>query len=367
MDRITREAKEVIAMERTGQFIFAVMAAVLTTGLLAPGCDQADARAGREMKELIESLEVGDPVYYENLTIIPVYSRHIRDYTDYATLDEALAKGWLEVTEVEAGRVPQVKVTNHSHNPVFIMGGEILTGCRQDRLVGRDALLRPRARNVIVPVYCVEKGRWNYESPTFQSRKNLGTPVLRAEGQKASPGAQAEIWDRVSVTCDRVGMAGGSERFQKAYESEEVRRETAAIEKRLEIVPRLCPDAIGVVIGVADGISSVDIFANPGVFRNLWPKLLKSSALAAVCRDGGGGVDQSEAVSFLRRLHGKRLLMRPAIDLGFELSVVDREVNVNALVYRDAIIHLAAFPEGEQAWKNESTQDNQRRIRVMRR
>ena len=360
--------EEVIQMSKTLHLLCALAAvAAVATGLLALGCDEAGARAGKEVMDLIRTLEVGEPVYYENLTIIPVYSTHIRDHSRYATLDEALEKGWLEITEVGSGNVPQVSVTNCSGRQIYIMGGEILTGCRQDRLIGRDVLLRPHARDILVPVYCVEQGRWTYESEAFYSKKNLGTPMLRAEGQKASDAAQTEIWDRVSTMCERSGAGTGSSRFQEAYESDGASRGIADYEKKMERIPSLYPDAIGVVIGVGGTITSVDVFANPHVFRELWPKLLKSSALAAVCMRRRGSVDQTDAVEFLRTVHNRHYVRKPAIDLGVEHSAVDGEANVNALVYGGAVIHLAAFPETARVRGRKSSEDSERRIRVMKR
>jgi hypothetical protein len=359
--------EEVIQMNKTLRSLCVLTAAaVVATGLLALGCEEADAKAGKEVMDLIRTLQVGEPVYHGSLTIIPVYSTRAGGCSPYATLDEALEAGWLEITEVGSGSVPQVCVTNRSDTHIYIMGGEILTGCRQDRLVGRDVLLRPYAAGVIVPVYCVEQGRWTYESRTFSSKKNLGTPSLRAEGQKASDAAQTEIWDRVSTMCRRSGT-GGSSRFQEAYEADGAGPEIEAYESRMKGIPRLYPDAIGVVIGVGGAITSVDVFSDPGLFGRLWPKMLKSSALAAVCKRSYGSVDQADAVRFLRKVHGMHYVRKPAIDLGTEHSAVDGEANVNALVYRDAVIHLAAFPEADYGPGRSSTQDTERRIKVMRR
>jgi hypothetical protein len=132
-------------------------------------------------------------------------------------------------------------------------------------------------------------------------------------------------------------------------------------------IPSLYPDAIGVVIGVGGAITSADVFANPYVFAELWPKILKSSALAAVCRRSSGSVGQADAAEFLRTVHSRYYVRKPAIDLGVEHSAIDGEVNVNALVYRGAVIHLAAFPERASAWGGKSTEDSERRVRVMRR
>ena len=364
MQRRNPEGKEVMIMNKPLRFLLSVVTALSLLGLAS--CN-VDAKTGKEIRDLIETLEVGEPICYENLTIIPIYSTHIRDHRHYTTLDEALDRGWLEIGEVGGGSVPKVKVTNRSNDYIYIMGGEILTGCRQDRIVGRDVLLRPRAKNVIIPVYCVEQGRWAYESETFYSKRNLGTSRLRAEGQKASEDAQHDIWDRISTMCERAGLPSGTSRFQEAYESHETRRRISRVEKSMERIPHLYPDAIGVVIGVGCHITSVDIFANPHLFKRLWPKLVKSSALAAFCDRGYGSVTQGDAIRLLRTLHDKRYTKKSAIDLGFELSAVDHEVNVNALVYRDAVTHLAGFPEEAIDWGKRYYEDSERRIPVRRR
>jgi hypothetical protein len=342
-----------------------VLVTALTLSLTALAACDAGAASGKEITELIETLSVGEPMYYRSLTIVPVYSSDIEDGSCYTTLDEALDKGWLKIEEVSGGRVPQVKLTNRCDKYIYIMGGEILTGCRQDRIVGRDVLIRPKGKNVIVPVYCVEQGRWSYETEEFYSKRNLGTSRLRAESQKAGDGAQGRIWAEIDVMCDRAGLSPGTTRFQETYDSDEVHRKIRDFEAKMEHVPRLYPDAVGVVIGVGGEIASVDVFANPSLFRRLWPKLLKSSALAAVNCDPYGSITVNDAVTFLRVLHSKRYTEQPAIDLGHELIRADSEVNVNALVYRDAVVHLAGFPEGDIRFGTGG--DSERRIRVMRR
>jgi hypothetical protein len=344
-----------------------VIAVLLAASALLVGAGSAAALPGVEVRELIEGLEVGEPVYYENLTIIPVYAVSIRDRTRYTTLDEAIEEGYLDITEVEGGRVPQVMMGNRSDRCIFVMGGEILIGCRQDRIVGRDVLLRPRASGVIVPVYCVEQGRWTYESERFSSRANLGTSRLRAESQKASGDAQTKIWGYVSGMADRAGVTSPTSRFQEAYESDRIRRRIFEAEKRMGDIPRLCPDAIGAVIGVGDRITSADVFLNPHLFGEEWSKILRSSALAAACEPAYGSLSQTDAIGFLRRLHDSAYVARPAVDLGFEISAADRGVNANALVNGTAVIHLAGFPEEGACRDGAIPQDSDRRIPVIRR
>lgn len=331
-------------------------------GLATLACGQGGAANGREVAAFIEDLQVGEPVAYENLTVFPVYYGERGFHVSLVTLDEAFEKKWLKITEVEGGQVPQVEVSNLSDKSIFMMGGEILTGCRQDRIVGRDVVLGPWHKKVIVPVYCVERGRWTYESDQFYSKKNLGTTELRAEAQKASDLAQSRIWSEVSDLHVRGGSAGET-RFQEVFEAEGAKRQIAVIEEKLADVPRLFPDADGAVFCVGDQILSIDVFRYESVFKALWPKILRSAALATFACDAHCSVTQNDVVRFLRSLHDKRYTERRAVDLGSELTLADEEVNVNALVYPDKVFHLAAFPEGP-AKPAEKSGDDERRIRV---
>jgi hypothetical protein len=263
--------------------------------------------------------------------------------------------------------VPQVNLTNNSNRYIYIMGGEILTGCRQDRIVGRDVLIAPGRRNVVVPVYCVEQGRWSYESDNFYSKKNLGTYELRREAQKAKGSAQSSIWRGIQGLNQRLRVHSGTHAYQDTYEQAAIKREITGYERRMQAVPYLHRDTVGVVVGVGGRVVSVDIFANPTLFKQLWPKILKSSALSALSNVGGGTITQEQAAQFLRRLHDKYYTRKYAIDLGEEFSAADSQANANALVYRQAVIHLAAFSEEGSYQISEQWGESERRIPVLRR
>jgi hypothetical protein len=167
--------------------------------------------------------------------------------------------------------------------------------------------------------------------------------------------------------CERSGAGTGSSGYQAALESDRVRREISDYEKRMDRIPSVYPDALGVVIGVGTAIVSADVFANPEVFRELWPKIVRSSAMAAVCRKASGSISQTDAVRFLRAAHSMHYVRKPAIDLGEEHAAAGSDLSVNALVYGGAVIHMAAFPEEGSFWSEKASGDSDRRIRVMRR
>jgi hypothetical protein len=303
------------------------------------------------VQEMVKRLELGKPVSHGNLTIIPIHMDKVFDSTSYSTLEDSLEKGWITMTEVEGGRVPQVKISNTSRHLIFLMGGEILTGCRQDRILAGDVLLAPGTKNLLVPVYCVEHGRWNQTSNRFYSKQNLGTPALRAKAQAKSPAAQKEIWATIADQNRKLGVTSASDAYQQAFEKEENRALIQKVEKKMQDIPRLHADAVGVVIGLDGEMVSVDIFANPSLFTKQWPKILRSSALSSIQRSNRGTLSRDEAAEFLRSLMDRKYRSKTGLDLGFEYSSADTAANILALSYQERVVHLSGFPQEKERIK----------------
>jgi len=321
---------------------------VVVLALLLPAWKGGAAEPQEEANpvvSLVRRLEVGKPVSYGNLSLVPVYVRRVVDRTDYVALEDALKTGAVEITEVDGGRVPQVKISNLSKNTLFLMAGEILTGCRQDRILAQDVLLAPGTRNLIVPVYCVEQGRWTAHSAAFTSRANLGTHKLRARAAEQAPAAQSRIWEEVRSQNRDLGVASGTSAYQDAYDKEENKQAIGAIEKKVGQELRMGDDVVGVVIGLGGRAVSADIFANARLFKKQWPKILKSSALSSLHEKRRGELSQKAAADFLKSYADCEYGRKPALDLGYELESGGERAIVKALVYRAAVIHLAGFPQ----------------------
>jgi hypothetical protein len=300
---------------------------------------------------LIKSLELGKPLGHGGLTVIPVYLDRIGDRTSYVTLEDALQNGWILISEVEGGRVPQVRISNLSRHAIFLMDGEILTGCRQDRLLAQDILLAPGTKNLLAPVFCVEQGRWSQTSSGFTSKQNLGTPALRAVAGAKGAAAQSEIWNRIAAGNRRLDVASPTDAYQDAYEKEGNRTAILNIEKKMKDVPFLERDTVGVVIGIGGEIVSVDIFANPDLFAKQWPKILKSSALSSLGGPKGLSLGRDEAAEFLRSFMERRYRAQSGLDLGTEYISSDPDVNIRALATESGVLHLSGFPQDKDRIK----------------
>src|SRR5262249_6617123 len=134
---------------------------------------------------------------------------------DYTTLDEAIAAGTLEVTEIsDGGSVPTLKVSNRADSRVFLMAGEQLVGAKQNRVLNASILVEARTE-LPIPVSCVEAGRWAYRSPKFSSGGTTSHSFLRAKMSKqvttsyrlhgACDSNQGEVWREVDRKLGKMG------------------------------------------------------------------------------------------------------------------------------------------------------------------
>ena len=131
------------------------------------------------IKTYLAQAKVARKQSYKNLSLFPLLSTYSLDL-DYLLLDEALSEGVIEVIEVgEGGTVPELKVINKSPRMILILDGEELVGAKQNRIVNTTILIQGNG-TIVIPVSCVEQGRWSYESPRFSSKERVMSPSLRA-------------------------------------------------------------------------------------------------------------------------------------------------------------------------------------------
>lgn len=101
--------------------------------------------------------KISGPHTYENLSIYFIHGKSA-DGPVPLTLDEALAKGFVEVHETDT--VSQLIIENKGRDEVFVHAGDIVKGGKQDRVVTASFVLAAKSKPTEVPVYCVEAGRW---------------------------------------------------------------------------------------------------------------------------------------------------------------------------------------------------------------
>jgi len=275
------------------------------------------------------------PLTSGNLSIFPVVASSAHNTSMFLTLDEGLRSG--EVVVTEAGNVqPLVRrpahsrpyngsaqvntlvLINNSKRPLLLLAGEIVTGGKQDRVIGKDRIIPPESEPVDLGVFCVEPGRWVAKSENFGGFSNLAQPSVRANAMAKKD--QQMVWDSVNESRAKVAQnvpsaapaINGTSSYATAMGGAVVNREydkiTAPLERDYRSVIRELKDksAVGVVVAVNGEILWADIFASPDLLDRYWQKLVRSYAAEAMSQaHGGGKVSAAEAQAFVDRLEGR--------------------------------------------------------------
>ena len=120
------------------------------------------------INDYLLQLEFGELYQFENMAVVPLFSL-IDDSPGYMVLQEALERQLIIISEVsQGGSVPELVVINKADMPVLVVDGEELIGAKQNRVLNTTTLLKKNSETVI-PVSCVEEGRWSYVSRYFSS------------------------------------------------------------------------------------------------------------------------------------------------------------------------------------------------------
>jgi hypothetical protein len=305
-----------------------------------------------------------DPVAYQNITIFPVVSSSTQDTSPFLTLDEGLSSGEVIVSEQGAvglartrdGRpvalpqtgggasVNQLVLINRSKRPLLLLAGELVSGGKQDRIIGKDRIVPVGSEPLPLDVFCVEHGRWTGASSQFVASKTIVHPSVREQAAVAKD--QNEVWDAVrsgtlSKTPPPPSVAGGADGAPMAYvpsittQSIEVTianaaptqayakiyeggRVGASVDGFVEELERRFDRAtsglkgervVGVVVAYGGDVAWSDIFASGELFEHYWRKLLRSYAVEAMARPGYRETAAiTDAREFLRNLNGREVV-----------------------------------------------------------
>jgi len=135
------------------------------------------------IESFIETAKLARKQVYRNLTIFPLLAPD-GVAPDYLTLEQALEQNLIRVTEVDAGgSVPELKLINSGKQSVLIVEGGELLCAKQNRIVNSSFLVARETERVI-PVSCVEQGRWHYRSEKFFYGDKMMHASLRRESQR---------------------------------------------------------------------------------------------------------------------------------------------------------------------------------------
>ena len=370
-------------MKKRIWILIACAIALLALAVIIPCLRAGETSAG-------SNYQVLGPIRHGNLTIFPVVSSHSHDTSEFLTLDDGLRSGEVVVTEAGnasplvrprrghqvwqeshngGAEVNRLVLVNNSKRPLLLLAGEIVTGGKQDRIIGKDRLVPAESDPVDLSVFCVEPGRWVERSSKFNApganniRGAMVQPSVRSKAMADKD--QQQVWNEVRTA--RGGAVSGlpapvqaqveaTSSYAAVIENGEVQHKleavAAPVQEEYQSVIRQLRDrnAVGVVVAVNGEVIWADIFASTNLLEKYWPKLVRSYAAESfVQRTKSASVDAKAAQEFLNRLQGKREVVEnePGLYRHTEISGDGFKVFELASLLRgtDFDLHLAKMTE----------------------
>jgi hypothetical protein len=298
------------------------------------------------------------PISHGDLTIFPVVSSLTHDTAQFLTLDEGIRSGEVQVMErgniggmirrmphgqpyTDSAQVNQLVLVNSSKRPLILLAGEVVTGGKQDRVVGKDRIVPAESDPVDLSVFCVEHGRWVGANGKFDTHASvMAQPSVRKRAMADAD--QSKVWEAVSsakttmsarvaaapainghvpdgvAIGGTVGTASQASRsfhmreldstssYAKVIENGAVKEQMQAITEPMQkayesVIKQLRnQNAVGVVVAIRGRVVWADIFASNALLSKYWPKLLESYAAESLTVPGTPGeTSMKDAERFL--------------------------------------------------------------------
>ncbi len=304
-----------------------------------------------------------EPLQSGALTLFPVVRNDgpsAAKKWNYITLDEGLRSGEVEVTEAgrasgmvrprhaqvlpiqhSGAQVNTLALINNSDKPLLLLAGEIVSGGKQDRVIGKDRIVPAHSDPIDLSVFCIEPGRWVGSSDKFgavSENKNFSFMVQPSVRSKAMVQKdQQQVWNSVNRSVETAQVMAGSPAvpreggvigetspsmsrgmnttsYAKAMNDERIVKQVDSVAEPLvrsshEVLQKLREQhAVGVVVAVHGEIIWADIFATPDMLAAYWTKLVRSYAVESFdnIRAGTAKAGVAEAQKFVDRpSHGE--------------------------------------------------------------
>ena len=301
------------------------------------------------IKDYLDTIQISNVQSHKNLSVFSLLSDYVVAF-DYLTLDEALSQNLIEVVELDKdGSVPELKVVNKSDRMGLILDGEELVGAKQNRIVNTTILI-PAKSTTVIPVSCVEQGRWSYDTDKFYSLKRVMSPRMRASKSdqvrhslnyaKNFRSDQGAIWNEISSKAMRLDAQSPSMAMSEIYE-----KEASGIQDYVKHF-KLIESQIGAVFMINGKVVGMDCFGKADTFASVFKKLVESYALDAIDVDRSKKEQRSkknDAKQFLTAAAACRIEPHDSVGLGTDCRLESNSATGFALVNDDRILHLSVF------------------------
>ena len=301
-----------------------------------------------EIADSLTALKLGESQTYLNLTLFPLIGDP-ESAQGYVLLDEALERHLVHITEVSAGgRVPELAFENSSDETVLLVDGDELVGAKQNRVVNLSILVAG-GKKLVIPVSCVEQGRWAYRSSEFQAahralfarararKAQSVSDAMRSRGERRAN--QSQVWADVADKAYACRVESETLAMSDIYLDN-----TAQLDAYVRAF-RAVPGQRGAVVAIRGKVVGLELFDCPTAFSRYLEKLVRAYALDAIETQAAEPrvASDMDAQAFLDLIWATHAQRFPALGEGEDIRLAGAGLAGGALAASGRLVHLAAF------------------------
>lgn len=293
-----------------------------------------------------------DPQRCRSLTVYPLVDSEPRQLP-FGLLKDALDGGTLIIGEIGGGSVPKLQVENRGDSDVLVLDGEQLIGARQNRMTNRTIVLAAHETTVI-PVSCMEQGRWHFESRHFHHGEHYSPAKLRRMARRteaaytsarmAAPPevlaeSQGDLWDEISVYSAKLGGRSKTGALNDLYGLKSL-----DLKEWTNHFPWV-DDQIGLLVFLGDQPLGLDVIGCHRLYARLHKRLVSGYVMDALASNAtpDDQPDAKMAAGFLDRVRSAERTDAPTVGRG-TYRVLSGTVTGGELEEAQRLVHLSAFP-----------------------
>ena len=273
-----------------------------------------------------------------------------------ASLASALETGRAVVRDAPGRSAATVLVSNlDAGRSLLVLAGEVLEGGRADRLVARDVLVAPGARNVAVPVYEAEAGRVSPHPYGTRFRSVAGVAGARVRSLALGQARPEDMREFLRGRLDLLDVT--STRHRSLADAWSERGPAAPVLRTVrpwgQEALRALQDPAVVGFAVAQGreILGVEVFGSHELMIREARRLLEGCAIEASTYPGGGLPPAKGDVAALIAAAGRGTAIRTGGEGSGEVGFVARAGGLlgSGVVGRGSVLHASVLPGGPGA------------------
>jgi len=227
-------------------------------------------------------------------------------------------------------------------------------GAKQNRVVNLSILVGAGKR-IVIPVSCVEQGRWKYRSHAFSASesalfakaraakmRHVSASLRQSGSRRADQGA---IWDAVSAKAEALHCESDTMAMNDLFEARtrDLGRYTEAFRPE--------PRQRGAVVALDGKVVGLELFDSSVAFARYFKKLLRSYAMDAVETANGKHLAPSaeEVRRFLESLASASGERFAALGEGEDIRLSGAGIEGGGLEVEGRLVHLAGYATRQSA------------------